>query len=172
MPEKPQDWGLGALLNAMLGTPGMSGPGASTVSAAAPFIQRGVMPPAYVSPHSMPSPDNAVAPSPSLSELFGQHGVEMPSEASPSVSFSPPTGPLTGLFPGGDVPQRQDALSPGMTKGLDSLTPLLLAAGLLPLTQRGTGSRQIPQGRLSGGTMNWPMPSENLARLIMAQRRG
>jgi hypothetical protein len=67
---------------------------------------------------------------------------------------------------------QEPFLSPGMTKGLDSLGPILAAAGLLYATQRGTGQRPAPVGRTGGGTMNWPMPSELLAKLTMANRRG
>ena len=85
---------------------------------------------------------------------------------------TPPVGGLSKLFPNGETMTKPDMLSPGLAKGLDSLTPLLIAAGLMPLTQRGTGAPpQITPGRLNPASP-FPMPSEVLARLMAAQRRG
>lgn len=106
--------------------------GPSSVSAEAPFVRYGVMPPE-----------------------------------------APSLGKLEPYFPGGATPsQPENLLSPGMTKGLNSITPILLAAGLLPLTQRGTGaSPQVVPGRLNAASP-FLLPSEVLARLLAAQRRG
>ena len=124
--------------------------------------------------HSGINPLNPVASSVMTDEnadIFRPASV--PSRSSPggfdmlSAMMTPPPGPQA-------IPPtvQEPLLSPGMTKGLDSLGPILAAAGLLYATQRGTGQRPAPVGRTGGGTMNWPMPSENLAKLIMAQRRG
>lgn len=172
MANETNNFGLGALLNALFGKQGMSGPGATRVNADAPYYKYGELPPSYGAPSPKPSFGNTVAPLLSSAGLFEDKGVDFPSDTTPSMSAAPPPGALSQFFPDGNVPMQQDALSPGMTKGLNSLTPIMLAAGLLPLTQRGTGRRPVVPGHVGGGTMNWPMPSENLAKLIMAQRRG
>jgi hypothetical protein len=158
---------LGDLINIMFGKNVMT-PGASSTTASGPFVQYGVMPPAYTVPTPMPA--NAVGPSASLSDLFQDYGQDAPSGASPSVSATPPSGPLSALFPNGETPTQQDALSPGMTKGLNAALPLLLATGLVAANSFGTGQPPAMPGR-PGGTMQFLRPSDAFAKLMMAQQQ-
>jgi hypothetical protein len=162
-----QGRGLGDLLNRLYGKTVMTA-GPSTVATDSPFLKYGVLPPSYTSHTPMPS--NAVAPSADVSALFSGYGEAGPSGASPSVSATPPQGPLSTFFPGGATPQQQNLMPDSMTNGLNAALPILLGAGLAAANSFGTGTPNFNPG-WRPGPMQFARPSDAFAKLMMAQQQ-
>ena len=93
---------------------------------------------------------------------FVKYGVMPPAPAE--------QGPLSALFPDGATPTQQPFLSPGMTKGLNALSPLLVGAGLVAANSFGTGQPQAAPG-LRGGTIQFARPSDAFYKLMLAEQR-